>query len=211
MGTYKEARRSVSEIIGSFGGKDQKMLTRITTYLTGLAMLLAASLLISPSLYAASVGTADSPAVAQLFSEARSHAVALKADAEVMETFTRNKTHWRTQSDQINQIKLHTNDLAKVIQQLNDARDTAAPWQQQAIDRLNPMLKDLVVSVESMIHCVSDQTSSPLGAGTYKECIRNNHKVCVDLEAVITDYVDYGTNKTTSEELGKTLNVSAHQ
>jgi hypothetical protein len=185
----------MNEISGSSGGKDSKMLTRIATYLTGLTMLLAASLFISPTLYAEGSVTADSPEVAKLFSQAKSHAAALKVDAEVMESFTRSRTNWKTQADQIYRIRQHTNDLAKVIQQLNDIRDTASPWQQKSIDRLNPMLKDLVVSVTSMIHCVSDQTESPIGAGTYRECVLNNYKISVDLAALINGFVQYGSDK----------------
>jgi uncharacterized protein (DUF4415 family) len=199
------------KIIGGSGGKDLKMATRITTYLTSLAMLLAASLWISPSIYAANDTPQDSSQVAQLFSQARSHAVELRLDAEVMETFTRKTTNWRTQADQIYQIRQHTNDLAQVIQKLNEARDTASPWQQQAIDRLNPMLKDLVASVTSMIHCVDDQVFSNIGAGVYRECVVNNYKVSVQMAGLITDFVDYGRNKERFLEQGRSLDLSAHR
>jgi len=184
---------------------------RVTTYLTVLAMFLAASLWISPSIYAASDAPQDSSQVAQLFAQAKSHAVALRLDAEVMETYTRKQVQRTTQADQIYQIRQHTNDLAKVIQQLNEARDTASPWQQQAIDRLNPLLKNLIVSVTSMIHCVDDQVFSNIGAGTYRECVRNNYKISVEMAGLITDFVDYGTNKTKFQERGKSLDLSAQR
>jgi uncharacterized protein (DUF4415 family) len=199
------------EVNRGLGGKDLKMPRRITTYLMGLAMFLAASLWISPSIYAESGTPQDSSQVAQLFAQAKSHAVELRLDAEVMETFTRKQTHWTTQSDQIYQIRQHTNDLAKVIQQLNEARDTASPWQQQAIDRLNPLLKDLVVSVTSMIHCVSDQVFSNIGAGVYRECVVNNYKISVQMAGLITDFVDYGRNKERFQEQGRSLDLSAHR
>ena len=94
---------------------------------------------------------------------------------------------------------------------MNEARDTASPWQQQAIDRLNPLLKDLVVSVTSMIHCVDDQVFSNIGAGTYRECVRNNYKISVEMAGLITDFVDYGTNKTKFQERGKSLDLSAQR
>ena len=182
------------------------MVTRITTYVTTLAVLLAALLSLSLSSYAASGAPEDSSQVAQLFSQAKSHAVALRLDAELMESFTLSKTSWHTQADQIWQIRQHTNDLAKVIQQLNEVRETASPWQQEAIDRLNPMLTDLVASVTSMIHCVDEQSSNPIGAGTYRDCVRNNYNLSVEMAGLIRKFVDYGTTK--SEELGKSLAFS---
>jgi hypothetical protein len=48
-----------------------------------------------------------------------------------------SRTAWQTQADQIAKIRQHRNDLGKVVQKLNKARDTASLWQQEAIDRLD--------------------------------------------------------------------------
>jgi hypothetical protein len=171
------------------------MSSKIRTYLAGSTILLVTSLWISVPVCAAEAPTGDSSEVAGLFSVARTHAHELRLDAEVMESYTWNPVSWATQVNQIYNIRQHTSDLAKVIQKLNELRATASPRQQAAIDRLNPTLSDLAASVNSMIDCVSDHTASPLGAGTYRECVRNHYKLAVEMAEMINDFVSRRTAK----------------
>ena len=178
---------------------------KIMTYLMGLAMLLAASVLVSPAIYAA-----ESPAsteVSDLLSQAKSHVLQLKHDAAEMETFTRSQMDWRTHASQLEEIKRHANDLGDVLQKLSDARSTAAPWQQQAIDRINPVARELASNIESTIDHVSknqERTHTP----AFKDYVRANYDLASEAAAIVSDFVAYGESKAKFEKLGKTLEVS---
>jgi len=46
-------------------------------------------------------------------------------------------------ADQIGVIKAHVNDSGKILAQLHDARAGASHWQQDAIDRITPLLQEI--------------------------------------------------------------------
>ncbi len=183
------------------------MSVKIATYLSSLAMLLAASLLISPAINAVGASTADSAEVSQLLSEAKSHAVELNHDASEMESFTRSNLSWESHAGQIEKIKRHTNDLGQVVQKLNDARETASRWQQEAIDRVNPVLKELASNIESTIEHLR-QNQSRLHTPVYKDYVRANYDLATEAAAIVGDFVEYGKTKAKFEKLGQSLEVS---
>jgi hypothetical protein len=181
------------------------MSMKIVTYLTGLAMLLAASVLVSPAIYAA-----ESPAsseVSDLLTQAKSHVIQLKHDAEEMESFTRSQMDWRTHATQLAQIKEHANNLGEVVQKLNDARSTAAPWQQEAMDRINPVLQELASNIESTIdHVNKNQERTHMPA--FKDYVKANYELASEAAALVSDFVTYGETKAKFQKLGRALEVS---
>jgi hypothetical protein len=174
---------------------------KIVTYLTGLAMLLAVSVLFSPAIYAA-----DSAEVTKLLSEANSHVKQLKLDAEEMVTFTRSQMDWRTHASQLDEIKRHANDLGAVLQKMNDARSDAAPWQQDAIDRIIPVARELASSIEATIDHVG-KNQNRVNLPTYQDYVKANYELAKEAAAVVSDYVQYGESKEKFQSLGKNLEV----
>jgi len=183
------------------------MSAKIATFLAGLAMLLAASLLILPSTYAAD--TSDSTEVSELLSQARSHAVELKKEAETLVGYSDSRLSWQTHAGQINHIKEHANDLTRAVQKLNEARETASPWQQEAIDRVNPVLKELVSNMESTIeHINQNQQPARLHTPAFRDYVAANYDLATEAAAIIGDFVNYGKAKAKFERLGQSLEVS---
>src|SRR6185312_1212381 len=78
--------------------------------------------------------------ISQLLEHSRSVSVQLNRDVAQMESFTRSKTTSQTHARQIEIIKTHINNAGKLVSQLQDARGSAAQWQQDAIDRITPLL-----------------------------------------------------------------------
>jgi hypothetical protein len=50
---------------------------------------------------------------------------------------------WESHATQLRLIQDRVNVLAKTTQQLNDLRSQGSQWQQTAIDRINPLLRDM--------------------------------------------------------------------
>jgi len=170
---------------------------------SSLGLLLFVFASIAPAVYGQ---TKDSSEVSALFSEAKIEAVQLKHDADQLKTFTRSPLHWQTHAAKIEQIKEHVNKSGELLTKMQNARPTASPWQQQTIDRIEPMLKDIAATVESTIDSLNKQPQQ-LQTGPYREYVDANADLTADLAALISDYVDYGKAKNKSEALAEKLEV----
>ena len=170
---------------------------------SSLGLLLFVFTAIVPAVYGQSK---DSAEVSGLFSEAKSEAVQLKHDAEELKSYTRSKLHWSTHSAKVNEIKEHVNKSGELLAKMQNARATASPWQQQTIDRIDPMLRDIAATVTATINHLEQQPIK-LQTAPYKEYVDANAELTADLAEVISDYVDYGKAKNKSEELADKLEV----
>jgi hypothetical protein len=175
-------------------------------YACGLALLVAVSLTLLPVLQAADGPAPDSSDVSELLAQAKSHANQLRDDAGVMKSFSGGRLSWQSHAERIRMIKEHTNDLGKVLQEMNDKRQSASPWQQAAIDRIMPLGRELAANIETTIEHINsnrDQLHTP----QYREYLSANFEVSSTLAKLINDFVDYGQNKAKFERLGKALEL----
>lgn len=151
----------------------------------------------------------DSAQVTKLLREANTSATQLKNDSVEMESYAGSQLRWQTHANQVNRIKEHVNNSGKILADLHEARDTAEPWQQEAIDKITPLLQELASNTTSIIDHLNDRqhTWHP----EYTSYLKSNAQVATDLSNLIRDYLDYGEAKSKSESLGKTLGFSASQ
>jgi hypothetical protein len=173
------------------------------------AYLLAAACLASVSLWAfsAAQATGDSAKISKLLQDAKVSAVELKHDADVMERYTRSKVSWQSHAQQISLIREHINKVGKVLARMNEARPGASRWQQESIDRIGPMLKELASNTDSIIEHLN-KNPQHLSDPNYTEYLTSNADLAADLSALIVDSVDYGNTKEKFEGLQQKLEVS---
>jgi len=175
-------------------------------YALGLALLLAASLYLLPVLQAADNPVPDSPEVSTLLTQAKSQALRLRDDSDLMHKFSLMDVSWESHADQVNMIKTHINKLGKLLQQMSDNRATASPWQQQAIDRITPLAAELASDVEKTIEHLNNNQNR-LHTRQYRDYLSANYDLSSDLSALISDYVSYGKNKARYEKVGSELEL----
>jgi hypothetical protein len=169
----------------------------------GLASLLVLLFLVVPA-FGATAPVKDSDQVLQLLSEVKSEAVALEYDTSTMETFTRSNLAWESHSGRVSEIKEHINNVGKTLTRLNDVRATASAWQQQAIDRITPLMKDLADNVTATIQSL-DENRHRLHTPDYKEFLVANHEMTTEVVHLVSDYVEYGKAKAKVEKLSQRL------
>ena len=151
--------------------------------------------------------TPDSEEVTNLLSELKSDAIQLRADAEDMKSFTMNsKLSWQSHASKLTSIKENVNNSGQLLSKLQNARATASPWQQQTIDQVTPLLKDLAASVSTTIEHLNTNQNK-LHFQPYKEYVATNADLATDLSGLIADFLAYGEAKNKSEELGQKLEV----
>jgi hypothetical protein len=148
----------------------------------------------------------DSEHVSKLLAEAKTMALQLKDDAVAMESFTRMNVSWESHAVAINQIRDHINALENQEAKLKEARNTAAPWQKTAIDRIVPYLDELEGYTSAVIERLNDEPKR-LFADDYKDFLEANADYATDLAAMIADFVDYGKTKDRMQRLGNKLEI----
>jgi len=168
-----------------------------------LSLLLVVFASVVPAIHGQSK---DSAHVAGLLSEAKTEAVQLKFDANELKSFTRSQLSWKSHASKVTEIKEHVNKSGELLTQMMNAKSEGSPWQQQAIERIQPLLKDLADTVESTIDNLNKHPEH-LMTSPYKAYAESNAALAENLVQVISDYVEYGKAKNKSEELADRLEV----
>jgi hypothetical protein len=150
----------------------------------------------------------DSEQVSSLLSEAKTMAFQMKEDAETMESYTRSNVSWQSHATAINQIKEHVNAMGRQIAKLNNAKGSASPWQNTAIDRINPFLQELAGYTEAAIEHLNKRPAL-LATPDYKDYLEANADYAGDMASMVADFVDYGKTKQRLQRLTDKLEVPA--
>jgi hypothetical protein len=174
--------------------------------LTTLTLLLAA-LSVLPALRAADI-PGDSKGVSDLLSQAKTQAIQLKNDAADMESFTLSTLSWQSHAAKITEIKEHVNAVGKTVSKLNQAKDTASPWQKTAIERVNPVMGELAMNVEATINHLNKEQGRLLNTQEHKDYLKSSAELATRMASVVSDFVDYGQTKAKFEELSHKLEIA---
>ncbi len=180
-----------------------------TPYFLILLLVVAGCLLISPAANAGDNPSGSSQAISQLLSQVKTEAIALEEDAEDLATWTRTKQmSWQSHAEKLNKMRDHINVAGKLLAQLNEARGGASPWQQQAIDRIYPLLKELADNTETTIRHLVDNKGL-IHFSPYTDYARANYDLAQELTALISDYVEYGDHEAEFHRLQEKLRPAA--
>lgn len=146
----------------------------------------------------------DSAQMSHLLTQARSQSAQLATEATTMESYTRTVSAWEGHATQLEHIKTHINELGKTLQQMNDIRDQSSPWQQQAVDHIVPLAKELASSMEATIQHLNEHKAH-LKMPPYRDYLKANAEMATNISDLIRDYVAYGHSKDQYERLGQRL------
>ena len=92
--------------------------------------------------------------------------------------------------------------MQEKVDQLDKARSMGSDWQQSAIDRIKPLLKELTATIIA----VSDtMLTHPFDKTEYNEYLEANYDYATQLAALISDTVDYGKTKARMEKAAARL------
>lgn len=180
---------------------------RYKTILAAVApVLLVAGYLAIPAALRAQAAT-DSAEINKLLVDARAEAVELKADSENMATFTRSTFSWQSYAGNLEMIRGHVNKSGELLTKLQNAKSSGSTWQQTAIDRIEPLLKEMAANTSAAIKHLSDNKSA-VHMQTFRDYVKANYEIATDLEALIRDYANYGQHRENLERLSKKLEIS---
>lgn len=179
-----------------------------TSFLIALSLLVAGYFSISPARASAQTSTRDSQEVNDLLSESKAEAHMLESDADQLERFSSSGLSFQSHAGKINEIKEHVNKTGKLLDELENARESASSWQQKAIDEIRPLLQEIAEGTTLAIEFINEnQNRVQMKVPPYKTYLTENSLVAKELAALITDYVDYGQHKANFERLAEELQV----
>jgi hypothetical protein len=177
-----------------------------TTYLLALTLLLAG---IWPGAKVAVASPGSSEEISMLLADVKAEAIALERDAEDLAVWTRAKQMaWQSHAEKLNLIREHVNEAGQLLTKLTEARGAASPWQQEAIDRIYPLLKELADNTETTITHFKDGKDR-IHFPPYTDFARANYDLAQDLAALVSDYVEFGEHETEFRRLQEKLQPAA--
>lgn len=171
-----------------------------TPRVLALAFALSTIFVVMAPMPGAAQSSTNAAYVSSLLAEAKTRAAELKQDTANMNSFVRSQTSWQTHAAQLDQIKQHVNKLGELVAKMNNAKATAAPWQQQLIDRITPLLTELGTSVTATIKHLSDNRDR-LKNPPYPAYASANANYASDISQLISDNVAYAEDKRKAEDL----------
>ena len=174
-------------------------------FTVGLLALLASVFFLFTSLSLAQKG--ENPQVTRLLQDARDEAAQLSRDADDMEAMTHSDVSWQSHADMLATIKDHVNNLGRLVEKMEAARGSASPWQQQAIDRMIPLMRDLASNTTAAINHINENKLRPT-AGSYPEYLKENAETAHDLSNMISEFVQYGQARAKLERLEQRLEIA---
>jgi hypothetical protein len=142
----------------------------------------------------------DSEQFLKLLTDAKTEASVLQQDAAGLNAFTHSDVSWQSYADKLTQIKTDVNKVAAIVQELNDLRIIASPWQQIAIDRVKSLLQELARNTQSTITTLN-QNPNRVHMAPYTEYVAAHYNLATDLASMIGDFVEYGKSKAKLEAL----------
>ena len=182
-------------------------MTRPRTFATAIAaaLLFTGFVMAGPT---AATSTPGSQQISRLLSAVKTQAVILSTDADRMESYTRSGVSWEGHADEIDQMRDHINKAGRELAQLEELRQSAAPWQAVAMDRIHEPLQELADNTRKAIRFI-DQDPSRLFEPQYTDYLEANADVASRLANMVSNYVDYGRTKHRLESLAAKLELPA--
>ena len=150
--------------------------------------------------------TADSDEINRLLSDAKSEAVQLENDADMLQSYTMSPMSWETHAMKLHSMREHVNSMGKINQQLHDQRAEGSPWQQEAIDRISPLLRGMADKLTVTIKHLNDHKSQ-IQMQPYRDYTHSNYDLASRTTRMISDFVEYSQSKSRSEELEHRLEL----
>ena len=153
-----------------------------------VSVILTVCLLNVPFLRAADPPPGES--VAKVLFELQNEAIQIRNYAAIMESYTWSDLTVESRCVVIDSMRDRVDAVRRQVAQLVEVeRATASPWQKTTIDRVAPLLDELVSETQAVI----DQLGRPGGLRKFREhreLLAANVHQAIDLAASISGYVD---------------------
>jgi hypothetical protein len=174
------------------------------------ATLLATSLMLclTPKLHAAQ--REDSGEVTGLLAQAAQEAAQLSRDADDMESLLHSDVSWQTHAAMLDRVRDDVNTMGRTVARLNSTYESGSEWQQQAVDRILPLLRELASNTTAAINHLNANQTRPT-TPDYVNYLEKNAETAHQLSEMTSDLVKYAKSRTTLEKMEDKLEFPSRQ
>lgn len=152
----------------------------------------------------------DSKRISDLFAEIKQHASLAENDAQTLESFTRSPSmSWRGHAHQLSLTREHVKDLLNDYNQATRLRDEGSPWQQEAIDQLQPVLKGMADHLNAALD-YQRENPTHVKMPPWVDYVRGNAEYATKASTLIHDLVDYESARSTADSLQQQMKLPSH-
>ena len=99
------------------------------------------------------------------------------------------------------------NNTGKLLTKLQAEESDGSVWQQTAIRRIEPLLKELAANTEKTITFLNENKTK-IHFTDFKDYVQMNCEIATNLEELIRDFVNYGEAKQKLDRLGAKLEIT---
>lgn len=140
--------------------------------------------------------------VSQLLKDISVAAYQTSVHAGRLESFVRfpNLYSWQTHASELTHIKDLVNSKGQTLERLKELRGQALPWQQRAVDRIQPLLASLADETKNAIQHINENRRW-LFSPTYKEMVSNMYVQADEVRDYIAVKLDYAEAKEKLREV----------
>jgi hypothetical protein len=149
----------------------------------------------------------ESEQLTQVLGEARDEAAELARDADETESLIRNDVSWETHAAMLDRVKDHVNNLGRIIDKLTEGRAAGSELQQQAVDRILPLLKELAANTTAAINYLNQNKTRPV-SDPYTQYLRANAETAHQLSSTISSLFEYEKSMSKIAKLKNELKLS---
>ena len=149
----------------------------------------------------------DSQQLTDVLGEARDEAAELARDADETEPLTRSEASWRTHAEMLDRVKDHVNNMARIINKLTDTRTSGSELQEQAVDRILPLLAELAANTTAAINYLNQNKNRPVSA-SYAQYLHANVQTAHQLADTVASLFEYEKSMTELAKLKDKLQLN---
>jgi len=153
-----------------------------------LTLLLAVALV---STAVAESATFHNPQVTTQLKEFRSTAAAMRNEADVLKSMTRNTRHsWQSHTDRLTTLKKHVNEMGKSLADLEKQQLTATNGQALAIEQARVHLVPVAENLTQAIDLVNERRTN-VHWGEYGDAVSEIYAQADALHTKLDTFLDY--------------------
>jgi hypothetical protein len=117
---------------------------------------LAALALMIPARGVFAAPPSDSNSIPKVLEQVKQHAAEARDDAAALDSYRYLRLDRRSYAERLNMIREHANDLFQDYYQLQRLRDRGTPAQREAIDKLDPLVREMATELTNNIQLLND-------------------------------------------------------
>jgi hypothetical protein len=173
-------------------------------HLAASILLLCVAFLIVKASSPVNSARGESHELTQLLQDASDEAQELAIDAQDTQALIATDKNWITHVLALAKIKGHVDNMSLIIDKLSNAQKSGSELQEQAVQRIIPLVKELSANTQAAINYLNQNKDRPVSE-TYTQYLKRNADTARQLASVIQALFDYEKSMSEIQKLRSKL------